>query len=169
MSETLFDTCVFWSCVTRCGCRTTSSTLFTVDLQKKFLFVYVICYLGEFFLQSDQTQIKSCQRLYHSIYLIPFISTLHEPIPSPTPILRAKTQTKKQINRSIDPKVSLSGSVCASANDSQKEKGVYWGVLQRKFETNVPRNETAQPRSQLLHSCICELFIYSHQQSFYFA
>jgi len=30
MSETLFDTCVFWSCVTRCGCRTTSSTLFTV-------------------------------------------------------------------------------------------------------------------------------------------
>ncbi len=30
MSETFFDTCVFWSCVTRCGCRTTSSTLFTV-------------------------------------------------------------------------------------------------------------------------------------------
>jgi hypothetical protein len=30
MSITLFDTCVFWSCVTRCGCRTTSSTLFTV-------------------------------------------------------------------------------------------------------------------------------------------
>ncbi len=27
---------------------------------KHFLFVYVICYLGEFFLQSDQTQIKSC-------------------------------------------------------------------------------------------------------------
>ncbi len=30
MSKNLFDTCVFWSCVTRCGCRTTSSTLFTV-------------------------------------------------------------------------------------------------------------------------------------------
>ena len=31
MSENLFDTCVNWSCVTRCGCRTTSSTLFTVS------------------------------------------------------------------------------------------------------------------------------------------
>jgi hypothetical protein len=30
MSKTLFDTCVNWSCVTRCGCRTISSTLFTV-------------------------------------------------------------------------------------------------------------------------------------------
>ncbi len=30
MSETFFDTCVNWSCVTRCGCRTTSSTVFTV-------------------------------------------------------------------------------------------------------------------------------------------
>ncbi len=30
LSETFFDTCVNWSCVTRCGCRTTSSTLFTV-------------------------------------------------------------------------------------------------------------------------------------------
>jgi hypothetical protein len=30
MSENFFDTCVNWSCVTRCGCRTTSSTLFTV-------------------------------------------------------------------------------------------------------------------------------------------
>jgi hypothetical protein len=30
MSETFFDTCVNWSCVTRCGWRTTSSTLFTV-------------------------------------------------------------------------------------------------------------------------------------------
>jgi hypothetical protein len=30
MSETFFDTCVFWSCLTRCGCRATSSTLFTV-------------------------------------------------------------------------------------------------------------------------------------------
>ncbi len=30
MPETFFDTCVNWSCVTRCGYRTTSSTLFTV-------------------------------------------------------------------------------------------------------------------------------------------
>ncbi len=28
MSESFFDTCVNWSCVTRCGCRTTLSTLF---------------------------------------------------------------------------------------------------------------------------------------------
>ncbi len=34
-----------------------------------------------------------------------------------------------------------------------------------KFETNIPRNETAWPRSQLLHSCICEQFIYSHDRS----
>ncbi len=31
MSKSLFDTCVVWSCVTRCRCGTTSSTLFTVD------------------------------------------------------------------------------------------------------------------------------------------
>ncbi len=31
MSETFFGTCVNWSCVTRCGCRTTLSTLFTVS------------------------------------------------------------------------------------------------------------------------------------------
>ncbi len=38
MSETFFDTCVNWSCVTRCGCRTTSSSLFTVqDLCRKRL------------------------------------------------------------------------------------------------------------------------------------
>jgi hypothetical protein len=33
-------------------------------------------------------------------------------------------------------------------------------TLCRKFETNIPRNETAQPRSQFLRSCICERFIY---------
>jgi hypothetical protein len=33
MSETFFDTCVNWSCVTRCGCRTTSSTVFTVRIR----------------------------------------------------------------------------------------------------------------------------------------
>jgi hypothetical protein len=38
-------------------------------------------------------------------------------------------------------------------------------ALYRKFETNIPRNETARPRSQFLHSCICARFIYSHDRS----
>ena len=42
-------------------------------------------------------------------------------------------------------------------------------ALYRKFETNIPRNETARPRSQFLHSYICEQFIYSHDRSAYFA
>jgi hypothetical protein len=64
MSETFFDTCVNWSCVTRCGCRTTSSTLFTVYpyfyelidnfLSKKF---YNSLRIGpNFFLQHFRTQ-----------------------------------------------------------------------------------------------------------------
>ncbi len=86
-----------------------------------------------------------------------------EPIPFHHPHAEGKDLDEETDQKvSTDPKVSLSGSVCASANDSWKEKGAYWGALQRKVETNVPRNETAQPRSQLLHSCICELFIYSH-------
>jgi len=32
--------------------------------------------------------------------------------------------------------------------------------LYRKFETNIPRNETAWPRSQILHACFCERFMY---------
>ncbi len=28
------------------------------------------------------------------------------------------------------------------------------------METNIPRNKTARPRSQSLHSCICERFVY---------
>ncbi len=38
-------------------------------------------------------------------------------------------------------------------------------TLCRKFETYIPRNETARLRSQFLHSCICERFIYSQDQS----
>ncbi len=34
-------------------------------------------------------------------------------------------------------------------------------ALYRKFETSIPRNETARPRSKFLHSCICERNIYS--------
>jgi len=32
-------------------------------------------------------------------------------------------------------------------------------ALYRKFKTNIPRNETAWPRSQFLYSCICERFV----------
>jgi hypothetical protein len=39
-------------------------------------------------------------------------------------------------------------------------------ALHWKFETNIPWNETAWPRSQFLHSCICERFIHSmHDRS----
>jgi hypothetical protein len=34
-------------------------------------------------------------------------------------------------------------------------------TLYRKFETNIPRNETARPHSEFLHSCFSERFIYS--------
>jgi hypothetical protein len=36
-----------------------------------------------------------------------------------------------------------------------------------KFETNIPKNETARPHSQFLHSC--ERFIYSYDRSSCFA
>jgi hypothetical protein len=39
----------------------------------------------------------------------------------------------------------------------------------QKFETNIPRKGIAQPQSQLPHSCVCERFIYSHDQSAYSA
>jgi hypothetical protein len=42
-------------------------------------------------------------------------------------------------------------------------------TLHRKFETNIPRNETGGPPSQFLHSCIGERFIYSHDRFAYFA
>ncbi len=42
-------------------------------------------------------------------------------------------------------------------------------ILYRKFETHIPRNETARPPSQFPHSCFCERFIYSHDRSAYFA
>jgi hypothetical protein len=46
MSETFFDTCVNWSCVTRCGCHTTSSTLFTVYSETIRSYLY---FWGDFF------------------------------------------------------------------------------------------------------------------------
>ncbi len=39
----------------------------------------------------------------------------------------------------------------------------------RKFERNIPRNETAWPRSQFLYSYFGEGFIYSHDRSAYSA
>ncbi len=38
-------------------------------------------------------------------------------------------------------------------------------TLYRKCETNIPGNEIARPRSQILHSRFCERFIYSHDRS----
>jgi hypothetical protein len=42
-------------------------------------------------------------------------------------------------------------------------------TLFRTLETNIPRNETARPRSQFLHLCISERFIYYQVRSDYFA
>ncbi len=42
-------------------------------------------------------------------------------------------------------------------------------ALYRKFETNIPRNDTVRPRSLFLYSCICERFKFSHDWSAYFA
>jgi hypothetical protein len=39
-------------------------------------------------------------------------------------------------------------------------KGQYW-----KFEKHIPRKGIARPQSQFPHSCVCELFIYSHVRS----
>jgi len=38
-------------------------------------------------------------------------------------------------------------------------------TMYRKFKINIPINETAQPRSQFPHACICERFIYSQDRS----
>jgi hypothetical protein len=48
--------------------------------------------------------------------------------------------------------------------ESKKEK--LEQALYRKFETYIPRNETVQPRFQLLHSCNGERFIYSLDRSY---
>jgi hypothetical protein len=39
----------------------------------------------------------------------------------------------------------------------------------RKFETDIPRKGIARPKSQFPHSCICERFLFSHDQSAYSA
>jgi hypothetical protein len=42
-------------------------------------------------------------------------------------------------------------------------------TLYRKSDFGIPRNGIAWPRSQFLHSCICERFIYSQDRSAYLA
>jgi hypothetical protein len=42
-------------------------------------------------------------------------------------------------------------------------------TLYRKSDLCIPRNETARPRFQFLHSCICERFIHSRDRSAYLA
>jgi hypothetical protein len=44
----------------------------------------------------------------------------------------------------------------------------YWCTLQRRSDLCIPSNETARPRSQFPHSCICERWIDSHDRSSYF-
>ncbi len=51
-------------------------------------------------------------------------------------------------------------------------KHTYIATLQRRnteFETNIPRKGTARLQSQFLHSCFCELFIYSPDRFAYSA
>jgi hypothetical protein len=57
MSETFFDTCVNWSCVTRCRCRTTSSTLFTV-------YKLVACLLAIYGMAALWVQIQTYLKIY---------------------------------------------------------------------------------------------------------
>ncbi len=59
----------------------------------------------------------------------------------------------------IEREATFSGTL-----DSRCHKTVY-----RKFETNIPRTETARPQSKFLHSCFCERFIYFHDRSAYSA
>ncbi len=42
-------------------------------------------------------------------------------------------------------------------------------ALYQKSDLCILRNETVWPRSQFLHSCICEQFIYSQDKSAYSA
>jgi hypothetical protein len=45
----------------------------------------------------------------------------------------------------------------------------YERALQRNFDLCIPSKGTAQtPKSQFLHSCVCERFKYSHHRSTYF-
>ncbi len=41
-------------------------------------------------------------------------------------------------------------------------------TLQGKFHLCIPFLGIARPQSQFPHSCVCEQFIYSHDQSTYF-
>jgi hypothetical protein len=49
-------------------------------------------------------------------------------------------------------------------NGQQKTSALY-----QKSDLCIPRNETAQPQSEILHLCICERFIYSQERSAFLA
>jgi hypothetical protein len=42
-------------------------------------------------------------------------------------------------------------------------------ALYRKSDLCIPRNETARPRSQFLHSCLCEGYLYFQDRYAYLA
>ncbi len=57
-------------------------------------------------------------------------------------------------------------------NSQPKGASNSWNRLIRtvtKSDSCIPRNETARPRSHIIHSCICERFIYSQDRSAYLA
>ncbi len=72
MSKTLFDTCVFWSCVTRCRCRTTQSTLFTVNTYwtklQFFAFKFLVRQFFPFF--SFKISVNFCVVLMPNIQIL---------------------------------------------------------------------------------------------------
>ncbi len=55
------------------------------------------------------------------------------------------------------------------AGNIPRYKLLFCPVLYQKSDLCIPRNDTAQPRSQFVHSCICERFIYSKDRSAYLA
>jgi hypothetical protein len=48
-----------------------------------------------------------------------------------------------------------------------EERQLY--TLYQKSELCIPRNDIARSLSQILHSCVCEQFIYSQDRSAYLA
>jgi hypothetical protein len=77
MWKNLFDTCVVWSCVTRCRCGTTSSTLFTVYANASLPDISAIGWstyigreeIGRVYLptqQSVHTAQSLCRTMFHA-------------------------------------------------------------------------------------------------------
>ncbi len=62
-----------------------------------------------------------------------------------------------------------SNCVYLHSDSLQRSQYTGWRTLYRKSDLCIPRNKTARLHSQLLHSCICERFIYSQDRSAYLA